>query len=109
MPDHVLGVILLACNICVSRSMTVVAPICATSTMLVIALAPFVKEANANTPVGPFQMIVLNLAVATTCSLNFYEQITSAGKTISTPSALALSIIFCTTFASLCRTERCRC
>mmetsp|Transcript_75016 Transcript_75016/g.189645 ORF Transcript_75016/g.189645 Transcript_75016/m.189645 type:complete len:206 (-) Transcript_75016:97-714(-) len=108
---------------------TVTAPAAVTSTILsIMALVPCSKLAISNTPIGPFQMMVLDLAMASSflaidCgpqsrpmkpsgtpelrsavlisppSPNSDEQTKSTGRTISTPFSFALSIISCTILA----------
>mmetsp|Transcript_73482 Transcript_73482/g.195293 ORF Transcript_73482/g.195293 Transcript_73482/m.195293 type:complete len:213 (-) Transcript_73482:860-1498(-) len=109
--------------------MTVIVPDFVTSTTLaIIDFVPASNFAISNTPIGPFQMMVLDLAIASSFftidlgpqsspikpagtplsnvaslisppSPNSDEQTKSTGKTISTPLALAFSMISCTILA----------
>mmetsp|Transcript_135156 Transcript_135156/g.350210 ORF Transcript_135156/g.350210 Transcript_135156/m.350210 type:complete len:206 (+) Transcript_135156:224-841(+) len=108
---------------------TVVAPADVTSTILsIMALVPLSKLFISNTPIGPFQMMVLDFAMAAAFfamdsgpqskpikpsgtpelrvavsifppSPNSEEQTKSTGRTISTPFSLALSMISWTILA----------
>mmetsp|Transcript_56230 Transcript_56230/g.174390 ORF Transcript_56230/g.174390 Transcript_56230/m.174390 type:complete len:216 (+) Transcript_56230:45-692(+) len=109
--------------------MTVMQPVLVTSTILsIIIFVPFSNFFISNTPIGPFQMMVLDFSMAAALrftdsgpqsrpmkpsgtplarvaslisppSPNSEEQTKSTGSTISTPFSLALSMISCTILA----------